>query len=336
MRYLTYLIIFSGISCASYLFCEENLRERTDPSEINLMPVISEALFLPSIEDSVIETAIPAENLHPSFSSEKLKHPDSLLQDEIPLKSTNGLSEEIADAPESDLFSEIFIDLPKIKEETYSLSDIDGVPFDRKLINLLNKDHGIFIEVGAHDGITQSNTFLLEKNYGWSGLLIEPSICLFETLQINRPQAKCFGCALGSFDEDNTYVYGDFHGNLMDSIGGKRLDDLNSDDPSHKSAQTFVLMRSLQSILDEENLHHINLFSLDTEGYEYNILKGIDYSKTIFDYLLIEIYAWDYDRICALLEENGYCLVECFSKYDHRSNDWDGTHNDYLFKRIGI
>lgn len=219
------------------------------------------------------------------------------------------------------------------KEESYSLVDMEGIPLDHKLIALLNKQNGIFIEVGAHDGITQSNTLLLEKNYNWKGLLIEPSECLYEILQINRPQAKCFQCALGSFSEDNTHVYGDFHGTLMDSVEGKRLADLKSGNALPKSEQTYVLMRSLQSILDEENLHHIDFFSLDTEGYEYNILKGIDYSRTFFDYLLIEIYTWDYDRICTLLKDNGYDLVECFSNYDHRSSDWDGTHNDYLFKR---
>ena len=197
------------------------------------------------------------------------------------------------------------------------------VPID-KLIEKLNIRDGVFIEVGANDGIIQSNTLLLERCYGWTGILVEPSENVYLQLCANRPNSKCFQCALGSFDENNTYVYGDFDGSAMSSIEGKRL---------NRSLNKRVLMRSLQSILDEENLHHINFFSLDVEGYEYNILRGIDFSKTIFDYLLIEIYNFDYEQICNFLLEQGYDMVELFSLYDETMSDWDGTHNDYLFKR---
>ena len=36
------------------------------------------------------------------------------------------------------------------------------------------KNNGIFIEAGACDGILNSNTYLLEKEFSWSGLLVEP------------------------------------------------------------------------------------------------------------------------------------------------------------------
>ena len=215
--------------------------------------------------------------------------------------------------------------------ETYSLQDINGIAFDHKIIEKIGFLNGVFIEVGAHDGLTQSNTALLEKYYGWKGVLIEPSSSLYERLCANRPNSNCFQCALGSFIENNTYVYGDFNGELMGSIKGKRLEG-----KEHNPKLVPVYMRSLQSILDELDLCHINFFSLDTEGYEFNILNGIDYNRTTFDYFLIEIYNYDYDRICKLLNEKGYSLLECFSNYNNTMSDWDGTHNDYLFKRDGI
>jgi FkbM family methyltransferase len=165
----------------------------------------------------------------------------------------------------------------------------------------------------------------LEKQYGWTGILIEPSPCLYQKLCLNRPNSQCFCCALGTFEQDGTYIYGDFNGNLMSSVGGQRL---------VSKGLMQVPVRSLQAILDETNIHHINLFSLDTEGYEYNILKGIDFNKTTFDYLLIEIYNWDYEKICTLLSEKGYELEGLFSLYTYENSPgWDGTHNDYLFKR---
>ena len=224
-----------------------------------------------------------------------------------------------------------------ISVESYSLCDKYGVPLDIKFINKiiqdskndpsLNVQNGVFVEVGAHDGIMQSNTMLLEKSYGWSGILIEPSESLQPKLLLNRPHSKCFCCALGNFEENNTYVYGDFDGSSMSSVSGERL---------NKEANTRVLMRSLQSILDEENVSYINLLSLDVEGYEYNVLNGIDYDRTTIDFMIIELYAIDYDLIVSFLSGKGYDLVENFSLYDNSIPGWDGTHNDYLFKRSNI
>lgn len=208
--------------------------------------------------------------------------------------------------------------------ESYSSTDCNQIPLDHTLVNIIDIKNGTFIEVGAFDGILQSNTKLLEKYYGWKGILIEPSANLFKKLCKNRPHSICFQCALGSFEENETYLYGDFDNGPMSSLTN-RLE---------RSQKSLVFLRSLQSILDECRLEHINFFSLDTEGYELNILKGIDFTKTTFDYLLIEIYVDQYTDIVSFLTSKGYDLVTCLSNYNRISNPgWDGTHNDYLFKR---
>ena len=228
----------------------------------------------------------------------------------------------------SSIFLSLSINLLFGSQTSYSLSDCFGVPLDQKLVKKMNLEHGVFIEVGANNGLTQSNTKLLEEYYGWTGILIEPSPNLFSELLINRPNSLCFQCALGSFSEDNTYLEGDFNGTLMSSVGGNR---------SINSSNQKVFTRSLQSILDECGVKHINFFSLDTEGYEFNILQGIDFEKTTFDYMLIEIYSCQYDKIINFLASKNYQMVENFSNYNRRTNPlWDGTHNDYLFKRLPI
>jgi len=35
------------------------------------------------------------------------------------------------------------------------------------------KENGFFIEIGAYDGITLSNTYSLEKDFGWDGICVE-------------------------------------------------------------------------------------------------------------------------------------------------------------------
>lgn len=220
----------------------------------------------------------------------------------------------------------VFADKPKKNlEKNYSALDYLGVPLDHILAEILNyKENGVFIEVGAFDGVTYSNTKLFEEFFGWRGILIEPSEVLFSKLCINRPNSKCFQCALGSFDEDGIYKVGDFDGHPMSSLTNR----------TGHPQDYKVLIRSLQSIIDECGFYHINLFSLDTEGYELDVLKGIDFDKTTFDYLFIEIYKHQYKEMVAFLSSKGYEMVSCISNYNRESNPgWDGTHNDYLFRR---
>ena len=213
------------------------------------------------------------------------------------------------------------------EEISYSMSDSKGQKFDEKLLQLMNYENGFFIEVGANNGIKQSNTKRFEEFHGWTGLLFEPSPLIFDELVLNRPNSKCYPFALGSFEDNNTYVEGDFDGDLMSSIEGNRL---------NRPAETIVLMRSLQSVLNEENIDRVNFFSLDVEGFELNVLRGIDFSKVTFDYLLIEVNSHHYD-INELLFANGYEMVENFSNYNPIDNvGWDGTHNDFLYKRTSL
>ncbi|MCH9613374.1 MAG: hypothetical protein SP1CHLAM54_03730 [Chlamydiia bacterium] len=208
---------------------------------------------------------------------------------------------------------------------SYAGCDSKGVPLDHKLLDYIRDQNGVYIEVGANDGVIFSNTKLLEELYGWTGILVEPSECLFTALCQNRPSSHCFNCALGPHEMDNTFVMGDFDGGLMSSVGGERC---------HKPANQKVLMRSLQSILDETAINHVDFFSLDVEGYELDVLKGIDFDKTTFDWLLIEVYVSELNELVSFLDQRGYECIENFTNFNLVDNPgWDGTHNDYLFKR---
>lgn len=134
---------------------------------------------------------------------------------------------------------------------SYSLRDGRQYPIDHKLVALLNTQNGLFIEVGALDGMTQSNTKLLEECFDWRGLLIEPSLKAYKQSVVNRPLAHTFHCALGSHEQNGSIIYGDFDGNPMASIHGNRL---------HRNELCAIPIRSLQSILDELNMTHVDFF----------------------------------------------------------------------------
>ena len=172
-----------------------------------------------------------------------------------------------------------------------------------------------FVDVGAHDGITLSNTYLLEQN-GWTGLCIEPNPALFEELSRNRLGSNCVKAA--AFSESGK----EFEFRDAGLLGG--ITDYISTYREHtKDASTFqILSRTLDDILSEFNApKYIQYLSIDTEGTELEILKGIDFSKYQFGLISIEHNYEEPKRstMQQFLRERGY--------QRHRENQWD---DDYI------
>lgn len=210
--------------------------------------------------------------------------------------------------------------------KSYSLHDNYGIKLDLKLDALFKKRNGVFIELGANDGLDQSNTAFLEFNRNWTGILIEPSPSAYVKCKTNRPNSIVLNYACVSDDYLESYITGDFDGKLMNSINGLRLGSNNL---------ISVPAKKLEAILDEYNFKDIDLLSLDTEGYELNILKGLNLDKYKPTYILVEIYNHQFDEIKNYLESKNYILLCNFSNYNKKDNPvWDGSHNDYLFTLI--
>jgi len=196
------------------------------------------------------------------------------------------------------------------------------------IILKIYKENGFFIELGANDGLAQSNTARFEFSKNWTGILIEPSFEKYIQCIENRKNSICLNYACVDNEYKNDFILGDFNGNLMSSIDGKRLNNNNL---------VQVKTITLEKVLDKyKNIDiEIDFLSLDTEGYELNILKGLNIEKYRPKFILIEIYNFDLENIFNFFEKNRYKLHSNFTNYNKIDNPvWDGTHNDYLFIRI--
>lgn len=110
----------------------------------------------------------------------------------------------------------------------------------------------------------------------------------------------------------------------MSSVKGKRLS---------SEIKVKVPAKTLTSILDISKPKKIDFFSLDVEGYELEVLKGLDFSKYSPIFILIEIYEWDKENIINFMLSKNYELICNLSDFNLKDNPhWDRTHNDYLFK----
>ena len=217
-----------------------------------------------------------------------------------------------------------FLKIKLFKGGYFALNDLD-----KKLEKYVNYDNGFFVELGANNGIDQSNSLYFELNRGWLGVLIEPSPNQFIACNANRSKENHFFCnACVGFDYEKNYV--DItYGNLMTMSHNLALD--LPDKPEHIEASKKFLAPfedtfnfgstaiTLTSLLDESKAPSlIDFISLDVEGAELEVLKGINFNKYNFKFMLIEIR--NLEPIDRFLNEQGYSLVEKF------------THHDYLFK----
>jgi FkbM family methyltransferase len=167
---------------------------------------------------------------------------------------------------------------------------------------------GFFVEFGAADGIALSNSYILEKHFGWTGVLCEPSKAWHEALKQNR------GCII-----DTRCVY---------SVSGEKisfsenyLGELSAITAYAEPNASGILKRttssyevetiSLLDLLIEHNApKFIDFLSIDTEGSEFEILKNFDFQSHRFGAICVEHnFADTREKINKLLLANGYVQV---------------------------
>ncbi len=169
---------------------------------------------------------------------------------------------------------------------------------DAKLDAIIDRDGGFFVEAGANDGFTQSNTYWLERFRHWHGLLVEPMPELAHEARISRPDATIIECALVAQAPPTSTVRMSF-GDLMSTVEGAHQADwarsgiiLGWLDPY----ELDVDARTLSSLLDEISAPEVDLLSLDVEGFEAPALEGLDLTRHAPRYVLVEIHDRDRNR----------------------------------------
>lgn len=180
------------------------------------------------------------------------------------------------------------------------------------------KTDGFFVEFGATDGWSLSNTLLLERDYGWSGILAEPARRWHKELAKNRTcsiDTRCVWSTTGeqlNFLETATPEF-----STIDQFAhGDQHSEVRSDATSYS-----VTTVSLNDLLHSHGApHKIDYLSIDTEGSELAILQGFDFSQHTFEVITCEHnFGSQRTGIQNLLRDNGYVHVfENLSKFD----DW--------------
>jgi len=182
-----------------------------------------------------------------------------------------------------------------------------------------------FVQVGAHDGVRHDPINKYIKSMGWGGLLIEPVPRYFEQLKKNYALYKKLKFA--------NYA-------IAETSGKKKIYGVSQKAPWYlwQMARTkdsfsrramlhntwfmpgiakYVVTRNvktarLKKVLEEFEMGHVHLYVIDTEGYDYQVLKQIDFDNDPPEYIYFEhllLSKKDKRSAWSLLENNGYEVV---------------------------
>jgi hypothetical protein len=160
------------------------------------------------------------------------------------------------------------------------------------------KRGGVVVEVGGLDGLTYSNSFLFSRLLGWHAVLIEGSPADYEVMLAHRPEATMINAALCGHERvphwiqgwppENAGIYEFFSaGSIRAQF--KRWARLNESDPAAAMASLLKIpCFPVTDVLLTLGIHHVDLWSLDVEGAELEVLTGWDPRRLPVDVILSE------------------------------------------------
>jgi FkbM family methyltransferase len=182
----------------------------------------------------------------------------------------------------------------------------------------------VFFEVGAHDGVTFSNTCGLERRFGWTGIAVEPSPAAFALLRRNRGCTVVNGCIAAA---PGVALFLDIEGpaamlsGLVDHYDPRHLARIDREMRAGGGGRREVEVPcfTLEGLAAEHGATRIDYLSIDTEGGELAILRSIDFSRLDVNLISVENNYGD-PRFRSLLAGAGFRLIArlaCDEIYQH-------------------
>ena len=184
-----------------------------------------------------------------------------------------------------------------------------------------NSDDFFFIQIGANDGVIYDPIYQFVRQYNWSGILVEPVPCYFNRLLMNyqgNPNLHFENVAISDKDEQRDFYRVqeglDFLPEWCNGLGTFKLDVLLTHKWAIPNLEDYVVKEiveclSLDSLLKKYAVNKIDLLLIDTEGYDYQVLRQLDLDFIRPNFLLYEHQYISQEKrlICEnRLEQAGY------------------------------
>jgi len=181
------------------------------------------------------------------------------------------------------------------------------------------KRNGYFVDFGATDGKEINNTYLLENEYNWTGIVCEPNPEYHSKIISNRKCHVDLNCVYSVSNRKIKFLCVNDAVDLSTIGEYAGLDEHASARQNNKVIDVNTI--SLNDLLEKYNApSNIDYLSIDTEGSEYDILKEFNFEKYTIDMITVEHnYTFNREKIFKLLTSKGFTRVyQNYSKWD----DW--------------
>ncbi|KAK8752328.1 hypothetical protein OTU49_004878 [Cherax quadricarinatus] len=165
---------------------------------------------------------------------------------------------------------------------------------------LMGMKYGFFVEAGAVDGEFHSNTLFLERNRGWTGLLIEPNPKTFHQLLFKERKAFSINAALAvkNYSAEITFT----------PSGDKGI---SGHITNYNNIGIKMKALPLYSILKAMNATFVDFFSLAIEGFEMKVLRTLPWDKIKFRLMCVKInrIPEGSKALIKFMKKHGYNLI---------------------------
>lgn len=206
-----------------------------------------------------------------------------------------------------------FVDLIEVLQDSKSQNgqDLMALAISRMSVN------GYFVEFGACDGLILSNTFLLEKQFAWGGILAEPALNYRSQLSQNR---KC-SIDFSFVSKENATVR--FTQAIRPELSSaSKYSELDFHAKERKGgSEYFVPSISLLELLKKHRApSKIDFLSIDVEGGEWDVISGFDFNEYEIKFISAEHnFSRHRNDVAKYLSKFGYRRI--FQEYSG-VDDW--------------
>lgn len=187
-------------------------------------------------------------------------------------------------------------------------------------------DQGFFVEVGAGDGMSGSNTLFFEKKLGWSGILVEgstPNVNMLKRAKRAENVTRIYTGACSKAEVVDFVGEGDGAGILKFMAASDRTKREREWKDQWKKPYK-VKCEKLSGLLRTRKVVKIDLMTVDVEGAELDVLKGVDWDSVFIRVLVVDLDSLSENvkiEVRKLLMVSGFCRVEKLGPDEYWTSD---------------
>lgn len=194
-----------------------------------------------------------------------------------------------------------------------------------------HKKNGFFIDIGAHDGQTYSNSLFFESINNWNGICVEPNPTVFAKLNAFRKSTNlnvCIGASNKSIKFTQIEGYAEMLSGISENYDARHIQRIDRDiaNKGGKRNEIDVEMITLNSI-ESLKTQPIDFISIDTEGNEFDIVSSMNFDALEVKAIVIENNYKD-DRIKEFL--SGFHFIQLYKL------DFDDVYVNKKYLSAGI